>query len=93
MNALLDFVSCHWPLVFLNFLVQTFIHKVTFSVVTAIEFPPLWLLATTDPTQSPRFTVFLAVFLGTVSRKAVLRFSDRNETCISIHMLPHRLQV
>ena len=47
-------------------------------VVTTIKFPqPLWWLATTDPTPSLRcFTVFSAAFLGTVSRKAVRRFSD-----------------
>jgi len=59
-----------------------------FSVVTTIEFPPpsRWL-ATTDLTPSPWcFTVFLVVFLGTVSRKAVRHFSDRNEALLSAVM-------
>jgi len=39
------------------------------------------------------FTVFLAVFLGMVSQKAVHRFSDRNEARICIHVPSDRLQV
>ena len=48
--------------------VQSKLMKAQGSVVTTIEIsPPPWWLATTEPTPPPRcFTVFSAVFLGTV---------------------------
>jgi len=59
------------------------------SVVTTIEIspPPRWS-ATTEPTPPPRcFTVFSAVFLGTVYCASVFR----SAACSDSHLMPRHL--
>jgi len=69
---------------------SNFGNLIAFSgVVTTIEIspPPSWL-ATTEPTSPPRcFTVFSAVFLGTVYCASVFR----NAACSDSHLMLRHL--
>ena len=87
---LLTAIKCRfWRILFQHSVYVIKLKSVNDSVVTAIEIspPPRWL-ATTEPTPPPLcFTVFSAVFLGTVYCASVFC----SAACSDSHLMPRHL--